>query len=170
MSEYDAFVTGSKHSLEKFSDSFLVKYVVSPPDLDTHTAIVESKLNFRLLNDWISGDNTQGSKYLFFNPNADQIFTKILVINGGKETEAFVKNLSSNEDIAQYREVKTALLKANINVFYKLWASGETFSDVMQKMDESAKEAAELKTKVKELIKENEKITKENEIMKKIMK
>ena len=66
-----------------------------------------------------------------------------------------------------YREVKTALLKANINVFYKLWASGETFSDVLQKMDESAKDAAELKTKVKELIKENEKITKDNDLMKK---
>ena len=158
-SEYDAFVTGAKHSFEQLSDSFLVKHVVSPPDRDTHTAIVESKLNFGLLKDWISGDHTQGSKYLFFNPEADQIYTKILIINGGKDSEAFVKNLSSNEDIEQYREVKAALLKAKINVFYKLWASGETFSDVLQKLDELTKHN-------EELTKHNEKLSKDNEEIK----
>ena len=165
-SEYDAFVIGSKHSFEYFSDSYLFKLVVSPPDRDTHIAIVESKLNFRLLNDWVSGDNTQGSNYLFFNPEADQIYTKILIMNGGKETEAFIKNLSSNEDIEQYREVKAALLKAKINVFYKLWATGEMFSEVMQQLDELLKHSEERKSEVNALMKDNEKIMNDNEQIK----
>jgi hypothetical protein len=132
--ELDAFVTGEKHSFDKFRDSFFTTHISSPPSSEKHTAIIEAKLNYRLLEDWIKNNN-EGSKYLFFNPRADQLYTKILVLNGGIESENFVKNLSSEEDIERFKEVKAALLKANINVFYKVWASGESFSDLGDKVE-----------------------------------
>ena len=82
------------------------------------------------------------------NEDAVQCYTKILVINGGKESEKFVKNLSNSEDIEEYKDVKAAILKSKINVFYKLWASGETFPDIFHKVNALQSEVDALQSEV----------------------
>jgi len=151
-SEFDAIVHGNKNSFGNFCDCFVNKYICSPPNGDSHMAIVEAKLNCRNLIDWIK--EKEGSKYLFFNENSTQEFTKILVLNGGSESEAFVKNLSSDDvDIKEYADVKKVLKKAKINVFYQLWASGESFADVTKQCHDLQNENQEIKIKNEEIMK-----------------
>jgi len=151
----DALVTGRKHSFDKFRDNFVSSYVCSPPLEDTHIAIVEVKLTVDLLREWIRG--LGGSQFLFFKDNMTKI-TKVLVINGGAKSAAFVENLSSTNDIEEFAEVKAAIIKAKINVFYKLWASGESFSDICDRCDKLEKENQELNILCHKLEKENQEL------------
>ena len=159
--EFDAFVTGGKHCFDKFCDSFLISHISSLPQSEIHSAIIEVKLNYGLLKDWVKTNN-EGNKYLFFNPNAAQIYTKILVLNGGIESENFVKNLSSDEDIAHFKEVKDIILKANVNVFYKPWASGEVFSDLLYKVELLTEENSLTQKNFELISEENKLISEEN--------
>ena len=159
-SEFDAIVTGNKNSFGNFCDEFEKKYICSPPLGDSHLSIVEVKLNARLLIDWIKKE--EGSKYLFFNEKSAVHFTKILVLNGGSDSEAFVNNLSSDEDIKEYADVKKIIREAKINVFYKLWASGESFADVVSKLNILQNENEEIKNENKEIKNENKEIKNEN--------
>ena len=127
-SEFDAFVSGGKHSFDKFQDSFKTSFSKFPPSGDAHSAIVEIKLNVKSVKDWIE-DKETGSRFLFFNSNP--LFTRILVINGEEESEEFVKSLSFDECKDEYKEVKAAIIDFKINVFYKMWASGEVFTKIL---------------------------------------
>ena len=122
-SEFDAIVSGQKHSFEYLQNSFNTSFTKFPPS-DSHSAIVEIKLNFNAVRDWIKAEKS-GNRYLFFNSNP--IFTKILVINGGEDSEDFVKSLSSIDCKDEYKEAKAAIIDSKINVFYKVWASAEAF-------------------------------------------
>jgi len=122
-SEFDAIVSGQKHSFEYLKNSFNTSFTKFPPS-DSHSAIVEIKLNFNAVRDWIKAEKS-GNRYLFFNSNP--IFTKILVINGGEDSEDFVKSLSSIDCKDEYKEAKAAIIDSKINVFYKVWASAEAF-------------------------------------------
>ena len=163
-SEFDAIVTGNKNSFGNFCDAFEKKYICSPPKSDSHLSIVEVKLNARLLIDWIKKE--EGSKYLFFNEELAVHFTKILVLNGGSDSEAFVNNLSSDEDIKEYADVKKIIREAKINVFYKLWASGESFADVVSKLDILQNENEEIKNENKEINSKYEELKNENKEIK----
>jgi len=128
-SEFDAFIKGGKHSFEYFQDSFKTSFTNFPPSGDVHNAIVEIKLNAKAVKDWVEEKKT-GSRYVFFE--SDPSLTKILVVNGGEESEEFVKSLSSDECKDEYKEAKAAIIYFKINVFYKMWASGEVFSKILQ--------------------------------------
>jgi len=160
-SEFDAIVTGSKNSFGNFCDCFVSKYICSAPLGDSHIAIVEAKLNARLLNDWVKGK--EGSKHLFFNKNSTEEFTKILVLNGGSDSEAFINSLSSVEEIGEFAEVKKAIKEAKINVFYKLWASGESFADIIKFYHNLQNENEDIKKQNEGIKNENEDIKKQNE-------
>jgi len=123
-SEFDAIVSGQKHSFEYLQNSFNRSFTKFPPNSDAHSAIVEIKLNFNAVRDWIKAEKS-GNRYLFFNSNP--LFTKILVINGGEDSEDFVTSLSSDDCKDEYKEAKAAIIDSKINVFYKVWASAEAF-------------------------------------------
>ena len=156
--EFDAIVRGNKHSFDNFCDSFLISYANFPPETDAHAAIVEVKLNAKLLIEWVKSDSN-GSRYLFLNPNAIQLYTKILVINGGDESGEFIKSLSSEDCKEEYKEVKATIINAKINVFFKQWASGETFSDVINSYEN-------LETKYENLKNENQQLNAKYEYLK----
>ncbi len=126
-SEFDAVVSGGKHSFEYFQSSFETSFTKFPPNSDAHSAIVEIKLNFNAVRDWIKAGKS-GNRYLFFDSNP--LFTKILVINGGEDSEDFVKSLSSDDCKDEYKEAKAAIIDSKINVFYKMWASAEAFAKI----------------------------------------
>ena len=163
-SEFDAVVFGNKNSFGNLCDKFENKYVCSPPLGDNHLAIVEAKLNARLLIDWTK--SKEGSKYLFLNENSTQQFTKILVLNGGSDSEAFVNNLSSDVDIKEYTDVKKAIRRAKINVLHKLWASGETFADIVSKLNNLQNENEEIKNQNEEINNKYEEINSKYEEIK----
>ena len=160
-SEFDAIIAGDKDSFGKFCDLFVTSYVPCPPQSDEHLAIAEVKLNAKLLKDWIK--NTEGgSRFSFLNNNSTKVFTKILVINGGQESEAFVKSLSSGEDFKEYREVKEFIIKAKINVFHNVWASGEMFSDIISLCNNLTIENKVIKAENLQIKEENKVIKAEN--------
>lgn len=157
--EFDAMVTGYKHSFDKFvSNTFVSSYICSPPleesDKDAHMCIVKVKLNLRLLKEWVGGSS--GSKFSFFDDNMNTFFTKVLVISGGAKSAAFVKNLSSNEEMEEFAELKAAIIKNKINVFYKFWASTETFFDIHDRCEKLEIENQEVKMLCHELEIENQ--------------
>jgi cell division protein FtsB len=168
-SEFDAIVDGKKHSFDKFSDSFESRFIISPPNTEKHTAIVEVKLNYKLLKNWVDNKDS-GSSYLFFNEGANQIYTKILVINGGHESKDFVNNLSSTEEINKYSELKKIIIENKINVFYKIWASSESFSDLISNYDILKEENKVLREENKVLREEIKVLREENKVLREDIK
>jgi hypothetical protein len=155
LSEFDAFVTGTHENFVYFREQFLVSSSKFPPLIlngsDHHVLIVEVKLNSKLLFDWILKPDKTGSRKLFFSDNIDSNLVKAVVINGGSDSENFVKSMDLEFPPAEFADYIKVLKKANINVFYKLWASSETFQDLFMENKEIKAENKEISAQLKEL-------------------
>ena len=162
-SEFDAIVSGQKHSFEYLQNSFNKSFTKFPPNSDAHSAIVEIKLNFNAVRDWIKAEKS-GNRYLFFNSNP--LFTKILVINGGEDSEDFVKSLSSIDCKDEYKEAKAAIIDSKINVFYKVWASAEAFVKISKDFETLKADHETLKAEYETLKSEHETLKAEHETLK----
>jgi hypothetical protein len=162
-SEFDAIVSGRKHSFEYLQNSFDRSFTKFPPNSDAHSAIVEIKLNFNAVRDWIKAKKS-GNRYLFFDSNP--LFTKILVINGGEDSEDFVKSLSSDDCKDEYKEAKAAIIDFKINVFYKVWASAEAFVKISKDFETLKTDYETLKTDYETLKTEHETLKIEHETLK----
>jgi hypothetical protein len=150
IAEMDALVVGSIDNFHLFQAQFLNSYVGYPPSKteSRHTLFVEAKLNSDLLKDWTLDQKNTGSRNLFFDPIYKN-FSKVVCINGGKKSEEFVYNMHLENPAEDYVECINLLKTANINVFYKLWASGETFQDIFNENKEIKEENKEIKEELK---------------------
>ena len=159
--EFDAIVYGGRKAFDEFSAQFLDSYTEFPPcalaDSDTHSLIVEVKLNAGLLVKWATGEKDKGNKHIFLNPEYN-LFCKAVVINGGLESKRFLANMRLENPSEEYAQCIKILKAARINVFYKLWASGETFQDLFEQNRDLNIENKEIKLENKEIKLENKKI------------
>jgi len=152
VSEYDAMLEGDLKSFQEFRALFKTTFDTFPPT-DNHLLIIEAKLNSKLLVEWTKSKKI-GSGNLFFNPQNQKYLTKVAVINGGSESEEFVKMLNSpNDPPAHFSECFRQLKAARINVFYKLWTSNESFQDLFHLVK---KESEDLKIEIEQNKKESE--------------
>jgi len=159
-SEFDAFVKGDSESFEKFKSSFSIVYAPFTPSSDPYFSIVEVKLNSNLLFTWVD-KGLGGSRGLFFDESS--IFTKFVVINGGIESEFFMGNLtSSTTPHEKYKDLIKILNDNRINVFYKLWSSGESINDITRNHKDVLKKIELLDEKNKELDEKNKELDDEN--------
>lgn len=161
-SEFDGLLTGSVKSFDQFSAQFKTLFKPFPPQIDGHILLLEVKLNADLLKEWIIDGKKKGSKFLFFK-EPDNYTTKLVVINGGLESERFVKDLNAETPPPELVKYVKVLRKAQINVFYKLWTSYESFTDLTTDVKGAKQEAEDVR---KELEDVRVKSKKENEEMK----
>ena len=164
-SEFDAFVTGNDENFGNFRSQFLYSCAGFPPKLEEgrHILIVETKLNSQLLFEWIDSNKIKsGNGRLFFDRKLGENFVKVVVINGGKESKEFVKNMNLPNPDPKFNKYIDALKASRINVFYKLWASGETFQDLFL-------ENEHIKTENEQIRTENEQIRTENQEIKNLL-
>jgi len=145
--EFDNIVQGNEDCFEKFRSQFLHSYVPFAPATANHILIVEVKLNSNLLMEWTEGSNHEDSRNLFFNPCPG---TKVVIINGGKESLNFMHNLSSTNPDIKYIKCIDKLKSNNINVFYKLWSSAETIIDIFNEQKEIRKRQDEIQKDLNE--------------------
>lgn len=118
-----------------FREQFLVSFSEFLPltrtDNNRHVVLVEAKLSSKLLFEWISRAESASSRRLFFSDNIGSDFVKVVVINDGSDSEEFVKSTHLKNPPPEFVKYIEALKRARINIFYKLWASGETFQDLL---------------------------------------
>ena len=127
-----------------FSSGFFMSWTPFRPITDSHILLVEVKLTVKLLNGWLE-EESLGCKHLFFNRDLES-FTKAIMINGGQESSFFMGNLTSSMDPHDmYKSAIEKLTKCKINVFYKVWASGETMTEMFNENRELKAENRELK-------------------------
>jgi len=156
LSEFDAFALGTHENFVNFREQFLVSSSEFPPLVlngtsDRHILIVEAKLNSKLLFEWIAKPEKTGSSKLFFSDDIGSSIVKAVIINGGSDSEEFVKSMGLQIPPVEFVEYINVLKKAKINVFYKLWASGETFQDLLKENKEIKAENKEIKAEIKEI-------------------
>lgn len=92
-----------------------------------------------------------GSSKVFFGNDIGSNFVKVVVINGGSESEEFVKSMDLQIPPVEFVEYINLLKKTKINVFYKLWASGETFQDILKENKDIKAENKDIKAKIKNI-------------------
>ena len=163
--EFDAIVYGGSKAFDEFSAQFLDSYSKFPPrvlaDSDKHCLIVEVKLNAQLLINWANGEKDKGNKHIFLNPE-NNVYCKAVVINGGLESKRFLANMRLENPSEEYSECIKILKAARINVFYKSWASGETFQDMFDMNEELSNENNTIKVENQAIKLENQEIKLEN--------
>jgi hypothetical protein len=169
VAEFDAIVRGGHKSFAAFSSHFLHSYAnFFPNAAGDHDLMVEVKLNSGLLLDWaLMKDKSDGNLQIFFNPVSNNYF-KAVVINGGDESKEFVRNMHLDDPDEKYASAIKILKDARINVFYKSWASGEVFSDILLKLKElelkNKRDNDENKLKIVELELKNKRDSDENKL------
>ena len=156
LSEFDAFAIGTHKNFVNFEEQFLVSSSEFPPLVlegtsGRHLLVVEAKLNSKLLFEWITKSKKTGSSKLFFGDDIDSSFVKVVVINGGSESEKFVKSMNLQVPPVEFVEYINLLKENKINVFYKLWASGETFQDILKENKDIKAENKDIKAENKDI-------------------
>jgi hypothetical protein len=151
VTEFCAFVIGNSRNFLHFREQFLISFSEflprTPTDNNRHLLLVEAKLNSKLLFEWISNAESAGSRRIFFSEDIGSIFVKVVVVNGGRDSEEFVKSMHLKNPPPEFVKYIEALKRAQINVFYKLWASGETFQDLFTENKAIKAENQEIKAK-----------------------
>jgi len=99
--------------------------------------------------EWAVGKQLNGNKQIFLDPEND-LFCKAVVINGGKESEDFIANMFLETPKEEYAECIQILKASHINVFSTLWATGESFQEVFDEIEEINEQQWEIKKQQRE--------------------
>jgi cell division protein FtsB len=163
--EFDAFVIGSQKNFEKFSDNFVDSYSMFPPNEEgRHILAVEVKLNSALLMEWVEKATYQRNNIVFFDP-VFQSCCRAVVINGGESSKDFIDNMHKEKPDEKYAACITKLKAARVNVFYKFWASGESFADLQKQNAENKAENTKIQAENTKIQAENAEIKAKNAII-----
>ncbi len=73
---------------------------------------------------------------MFFSTTDNRNLIKAVVIDGGDLSVEFMRNMQLETPHEKYARVIKILNDARINLFYKPWASGEVFLDIIRKNKE----------------------------------
>ncbi len=136
--DYDSLVIGNKSCFEKLQNLFIETWACFPPsDIGYHILVVEVKLNLGMLIKYLNesitqGNEQKGNKGLFFDKETEYLNSRLIIINGGIESQNFVKNLNSDTTDKKYIIYKEYMIKNRINIFFKNAISAEAISDLIQ--------------------------------------